>query len=317
MIPGYAVDSHTGFKDNRADGGEMIQPLDEFLKALSKRAAELSQSEESTKQCAVLPTLSLLGWNIVDPSEVQAEFQVGNGNDRVDYCLKVVTPRVFVEAKKAGEQLSGHEDQLLNYTYHYGVELAALTNGLVWWLYLPLRGGRKDEKKFAVIDVERDTDAAEQLLCFFGREAIKTGSALVRAQAMVVRNSLPRAWTAVCAEHRELLEGWLIEKVKILSGYGPSQGDVGSYFDNLLQSSPVPLSFGEASSNSNDTHSSRADCVLEILRDGEWHTASELRSRLQTSHINELLYSLRDEGRIEFQKDSRVNTVRLVVIQKN
>src|SRR3990167_8709609 len=46
--------------------------------------------------------------------------------------------RVFIEAKKAGEELDGHEQQLLDYSFKKGIKIAVLTNGFEWWFYLPL-----------------------------------------------------------------------------------------------------------------------------------------------------------------------------------
>jgi len=46
--------------------------------------------------------------------------------------------KIFLEVKRAGEDLNNekHEDQLLEYSFRQGVELAVLTNGMTWWLYL-------------------------------------------------------------------------------------------------------------------------------------------------------------------------------------
>ena len=39
--------------------------------------------------------------------------------------------------KRVGSDLDEHQEQLLRYAFDEGVQLAALTTGLVWWLYLP------------------------------------------------------------------------------------------------------------------------------------------------------------------------------------
>jgi hypothetical protein len=94
-----------------------MRSLEELLSQLHQQEEKLSLSnEEAAKQAAVLPILSLLGWdtrNTLD--EVCPEYSVGN--DRVDYCLKVAgKPRVFVEAKKPGVNVENHEEQLLRYS---------------------------------------------------------------------------------------------------------------------------------------------------------------------------------------------------------
>ncbi|TDI93301.1 MAG: hypothetical protein E2O77_03220 [Caldithrix sp.] len=57
----------------------------------------------------------------------------------MDYCLRVNQKKpVFIEVKRATEDLERHEKQLLEYSFEYGVDIAILTNGLTWWFYLPL-----------------------------------------------------------------------------------------------------------------------------------------------------------------------------------
>ncbi len=82
------------------------------------------------------------------------EFRLGDG--RADYCLMedARKPAVFIEVKAADEGLESHEKPLLEYAFHQGVEIAALTNGLSWWLSLPLIGGTCSERKFFVIDIQ-------------------------------------------------------------------------------------------------------------------------------------------------------------------
>ena len=45
---------------------------------------------------------------------------------------------VFLETKRPMEDLEKDENQLLEYSFADGVEIAVLTNGLLWWLYFPL-----------------------------------------------------------------------------------------------------------------------------------------------------------------------------------
>lgn len=54
-----------------------------------------------------------------------------------------------------------------------------------------------------------------------------------------------------------------------------------------------------------------AEALLEILQDGQWHSAAELREKLRKSSINSLLYDLQATGRLESIRDSKGNRVRL------
>jgi predicted type IV restriction endonuclease len=108
--------------------------------------------EASTKQTVILPMLSALGWNIFDIDEVCPEYSVHGGS--VDYALRCRRgAKVFVEVKKPHEDLSNHQEQLLNYAFKQGVPEAVLTNGITWWLYLPLREGSWEQRKFYTIEI--------------------------------------------------------------------------------------------------------------------------------------------------------------------
>ncbi len=57
--------------------------------------------------------------------------------------------------------------------------------------------------------------------------------------------------------------------------------------------------------------SDKAEKVLEILQDGEWHTAPELRRRLGTSSINSVLRSLQELGKVELILSQQGNRARI------
>ena len=105
------------------------------------RAINFGQgAEQATREMAVNPVIDALGWDTFNPEEVDREYSVVGG--RVDYCLRRPDrPLVLIEVKRAGTDLDDHEEQLLRYAFAEGVPLAALSNGLVWWLYLPRAEG--------------------------------------------------------------------------------------------------------------------------------------------------------------------------------
>ena len=116
----------------------------------------------------------------------------------------------LVEAKAAGVNLDSdkNQDQLLGYAYRVGVQLAVLTNGLAWWLYLPMAPGRAwEQRRFARIDFrEQDAaGAASELHRFLNRGDSVSGAALREAEqelerqerAVRVRSELRDGWGAV------------------------------------------------------------------------------------------------------------------------
>ena len=97
-----------------------------------KNAASFSSMDESaTKQGVVLRLLSIAGWDTFDISQVVPEYTVGT--KRVDYALRPGTPNaVFIEVKRPGENLERQQQQLLEYCFQEGVNLAVLTDGRTW-----------------------------------------------------------------------------------------------------------------------------------------------------------------------------------------
>jgi hypothetical protein len=59
------------------------------------------------------------------------------------------------------------------------------------------------------------------------------------------------------------------------------------------------------------SRSDKAETVVEILQDGEWHSASELRKKIGTSSIISVLQSLQGLGRIEFERSKQGIKARL------
>lgn len=131
--------------------------LIEKIEKIKQKGKDKSLSEEATKHSIILPILMALGWNVFEDEEVCPEYSVQNG--RVDYSLRSGHfNKVFIEVKKNTENLDNHQEQLLQYSFKEGVKLAILTNGLVWWFYLPLHEGSWEQRKFNSIDIiEQDT----------------------------------------------------------------------------------------------------------------------------------------------------------------
>jgi len=100
----------------------MNEKLLHFIEALKNRkgSERLDYSDEAaTKQGIVLRILSFLNWDAFNIDEVRPEYVVDTG--RIDYSLKINgKDRVFIEVKRAGEELDGHEEQLLNYSFKAG-----------------------------------------------------------------------------------------------------------------------------------------------------------------------------------------------------
>ena len=84
----------------------------------------------------------------------------------MDYCLRGPKGNlVLIEAKRTGIDLNDHQEQLLRYAFDEGVQMAALTDGLVWWLYLPMASGNWEQRRFGRIDLQEQNPRQAASYC--------------------------------------------------------------------------------------------------------------------------------------------------------
>jgi hypothetical protein len=227
----------------------MNAELYSFIEKLKGRTDLFNQTEEACRQFAILPILKRLGWDTEDMDEVCPEYSAGGG--RVDYCLKLQDKeRVFIEVKKAGTELDkeNFQEQLLKYAFDKGIELAALTDGFTWRLFLPLSAGGWASRCFYVVDLRNQPteSTAEKLDTMLSRDSVESGKALERAKEVheskerdrTIKDTIPKAWSQMLSEPDEFLIELLQEKVESLCGYRP-EADVCSDFIEKRNSTQI------------------------------------------------------------------------------
>lgn len=238
----------------------MSERLFAALESIRSDGGVAAFDEASVRQVVVLQILSALGWNPFDRLEVTPEFGVGGG--LVDYSLQIGgQSKVFIEVKRGGENLSPHQDQLLRYSFERGVGLAALTNGLDWWFYLPLREGSWEERRFSAISItSADSDAAQTVFSnALSKDRVASSSAVEYAEnlldqqrrTMLVNSTLPRAWQALIAEPDSLLVDLLSETVERIAQVKPDASQVRDFIQNAWTQRATPP-------NADPTHESPA-----------------------------------------------------------
>ena len=139
--------------------GELPEGLNPVLEK-AKRRLEHSEAlnEKQVEYTVVMPILKALGWDPENMDEMCPEYAVESR--RVDWAfLNDGQPCLFLEEKAPDQNLSSHQEQLLDYAFKQGIRLSVLTNGREWWFYLPLEEGPWAERKFLTIDlVNQKTD---------------------------------------------------------------------------------------------------------------------------------------------------------------
>ena len=213
------------------------QALGNCIKEIRKDSGISTLNEEDAKRRIILRILSLLGWDIYS-SEIKAEH--GVGVRRVDYALQISGEnKVFIEAKKPGEDLDNHQKQLLDYSFQEGVALAILTNGIEWWFYLPLKQGAWNDRRFYTLDllaqdIENIVGKFDLLL---SRQNVGSGKAVQHAESILERRqrektfkeSLPKAWNSIIenSDRDSLLVELVKETTEDVCGFKLQESDVG------------------------------------------------------------------------------------------
>ncbi|MBI2909955.1 MAG: hypothetical protein HYX92_20130 [Chloroflexi bacterium] len=237
-------------------------------------------SEQQTKQAVVERMLGVLGWDIHDPNEVLCEYAVGDR--RPDYCLRADgKDKVFIEAKKMGERLESHEEQLLSYCFRRGIGLGVLTNGSLWYLYLPLRPGDWAERRFCVVDILKDEPAVatSRLQAFLSRESVASGKAVESAektqreqeQVRTISQTLPKAWNRMISDGDGSLLGRLSEATEELCTYRPGDEVLREFLVNNRERLTLPVT--AVSLISIDKGTAKSGTIAK--RSNQWYLISD------------------------------------------
>ncbi|MEA1944965.1 MAG: winged helix-turn-helix domain-containing protein [Euryarchaeota archaeon] len=213
----------------------MIEQLTSFIKSLKANPKVSAYDEAATKQAIILPLLHLLGWDIHNIDEVTPEFSVENR--RVDYSLRLNNSNeFFIEVKKPGKDLEEYQEQLLDYSFRQGVELATLTNGMTWWFYLPMKKGDWKARKFYTIDIiqQESNDITSKFVDLLSKNSVQSGNAVQHAESIykgqlkktTIEDTLPEAWNNVISEPDTLLINLIAETTEKICGFKPDTEQV-------------------------------------------------------------------------------------------
>jgi hypothetical protein len=140
---------------------------------------------------------------------------------------------VFVEVKRPGEALGDHQEQLLRYAFTSGIRLAALTNGLSWWFYLPLQEGSWEERKFDSLEISRNDLSvfSERISNYLSKDSVSYNRAVEIAsnrykelrEMKLLDEAFPRAWSLVVNEDNQDFLELLNRKIEEICGYRASK----------------------------------------------------------------------------------------------
>ena len=209
------------------------------------------RSETAVRQGIINPLLENLGWPTTETQIVFPEYTVESG--KVDYalCHPLGTPRIFIEAKQPGK-LEGAERQLFRYAVHQGVRFAILTDGQKWIFFYPSGEGSYEERKVIELDL-RTGDREENdyyLDRYLNYKLVRTDEAFKSIEEDYRKFSrerefarhLPEVWGKILEEKNQTLLQTVIEEMKKVCRYIPTEKDVLGFLKGLKsvpQESPV------------------------------------------------------------------------------
>lgn len=217
--------------------------LKNFIKKIQTEKKIQTLNEEATKQSIILPILQLIGWQVFEADEVSPEFSIEN--KRVDYALRSGSiNKVFIEVKRINEDLEKHQEQLLTYSFRQGVNLSILTNGILWWFYLPLQEGSWEQRKFYAVDMysQNFDKIADVFLNFLSKEKVFNGKALQNAKQLfgnrqkkdIIKRNIPKAWRKLHIEGDEFFIELLAETTENICGHRPENIEVSEFLLSIV-----------------------------------------------------------------------------------
>jgi hypothetical protein len=204
----------------------MKKEIETFIKDLKSNKKLDTFDEASTKQAVVLRLFSFLGWDIFNVDEVYPDFSVNSHS--VTYALRAKNAnKIFIEVKRVQEKLDNYQKPLLNFAASENVDISILTNGVLWWFYLPRSAGNSQEKWFYSVDLlkQKEDSIVPQLIDLLSKNKVVKGQALKAAKVLnqnknqkIASNLIPEAWNKIISQPNMIFVELLRESTEKISG---------------------------------------------------------------------------------------------------
>ena len=204
----------------------MKKQIVSFIEELKSNKKLSTFDEASTKQAVVLRLLSFLGWDIFNVDEVYPDYSVNSFS--VSYALRVKNAsKIFIEVKRINEKLDNYQKALLSFAARESVDIAILTNGILWWFYLPKSSGNSQEKWFYSADLlkQKEDAIALHMLDLLTKNKVAKGQALKAATALnqnknqkMASDVIPEAWNRIISQPNMIFVELLRESTEKICG---------------------------------------------------------------------------------------------------
>jgi len=187
----------------------------ETLEDIQRRLRENQyKNEEHVRLSLVARVLQEYGWDIWDPTEVNAEFVPvpEEDNKRLDIALFAPpsTPAVFIEVKAVGAitHLADTERQLRDYNKNILSPFCIITDGREWRFYYSLTPGDFSSKCFKTLNLLNDAidDIQGTFALFLDKNQVQSTEARQRAENLLSLNRTERVLTECLPEARRAIQ---------------------------------------------------------------------------------------------------------------
>lgn len=185
----------------------------------------------------ISPLLSELGWIVTNPQEVRIDYT--EGGIRADFALfSNIEWDIMIKTIPSNERIQSYTTQPFTNSFNNTkVKISILTNGVIYWFYLPhLTNLSWEEKKFFSLDIYNQNidEIIYNMQSLLGKESTKSGKNLIYASDLNEKNSksykisksLVDVWNNMVSQKDEILIEILKEGVETNIGLTPTEDDI-------------------------------------------------------------------------------------------
>jgi len=187
----------------------------EALEDIRRRLQENQyRNEEHVRLSLVARVLQEYGWDIWDPTEVDAEFTPVPQEDRTKVDIALVGPAnlplVFIEVKPVGgiRDRGQTERQLRDYNRNNTAPFCIITDGQTWHFYYSLTPGQFGDKRFKTVDLLQDdlADVGQVFSLFLAKDGVQSENARQQADRLLSLNRAERILAECLPEARRIIQ---------------------------------------------------------------------------------------------------------------
>ena len=226
----------------------MIKKIIELIESLKADKKISSMDVASIKQGVIIRLLSSLGWDIFNVDEIKPDLVVGSSS--VDYALRVEDAnKLFLMVRGADEELESSQKELLDCAVKEDVELAILTNGAIWWFYLPLSEDSPEQRRFFAVNLlkQNSKNIAPKFIEFLKKGNVSTGKSLNSAkllkkkrQTKAAEKTISIAWRKLLSEPNKIIVRVLNETVSKMCGFEADKDVLAEFLAECAKSGSIP-----------------------------------------------------------------------------